>query len=197
MYTIFHKESGRIEKVVSCPEDCIALQYDAATRSHIEGNFSDGGFYVDVVDNQPVTFPLRPSEFHEFNWTSKEWVDPRTMEDLRTACRNRINVARLNANQSGFIHEGKLFATDPLSRSDIDGINGYVTLYGMLPTDWVGAWKAEDNTYLPIEDLDAWKAFYGSMVAAGNTNFAISEQLKLDLKNAITAEEVEAIVWPT
>ena len=86
-------------------------------------------------------------------------------------------------------------STDHLSRGDIDGTNGYVSLFGALPKDWAGSWKAADNNYLPIPDLDAWKAFYSSMVATGNVNFSKSQALKAQLAEAKTPEEVEAIIW--
>lgn len=194
-YTVY-KSSGEIVVSGTCEDDAFSHQIAVCLDGTlVELSTNPNSQYME--DGQPVEKPAIPSPDHEFDWDTKQWVDPRTMEDLRTACRNRINVARLNANQSGFMHEGKLFATDPLSRSDIDGINGYVTLWGSLPETWAGAWKAEDNTYLPISNLDEWKAFYASMVAAGNMNFAISEQLKAALALADTPVEIEVIVWPT
>jgi hypothetical protein len=99
------------------------------------------------------------------------------------------------ANLSGFIHQGLLFATDTSSRSDIDGINGYVALTGTFPDGWAGVWKAKDNSYLPITTVEQWVAFYTSMVRVGNENFAKAQQLKVQIAAATTKEEVEAITW--
>ena len=116
--------------------------------------------------------------------------------DAARASKNAdINAARQAANFSTFTHGGKAFACDQLSRSDIDGTNGYVALYGALPADWPGGWKAVDNTYTAIADVLAWKSFYGSMFAAGNANFAHAQALKQALAAAQTIEEVEAIQW--
>lgn len=116
--------------------------------------------------------------------------------DAIVAAKNKeINAARLAANQGTFEHAGKLVACDPLSRSDIDAINGFVALTGSLPPGWPGGWKAADNSLLPIADVAAWTAFYGSMVAAGNAHFAHSQALKAQLAAATTAEEVAAISW--
>ena len=82
-----------------------------------------------------------------------------------------------------------------LSRSDIDGTNGFVAINGALPPGWPGGWKAIDNTYTPIPDIEAWKAFYASMFAAGNANFAHAQVLKAQLAAASTPAEVEAIQW--
>ncbi|MDP3228530.1 MAG: DUF4376 domain-containing protein [Acidovorax sp.] len=114
---------------------------------------------------------------------------------LKAEKNNEINAARMTANFTSFTHGGKLIACDALSRSDIDGTNGYVALNGALPAGWPGGWKAIDNTYLVIADVAAWKAFYASMFATGNANFAHAQQLKATLAAATTAEQVAAIVW--
>lgn len=88
-----------------------------------------------------------------------------------------------------------MISCDQLSRSDIDGVNGYVALNGALPPSWPGAWKAVDNTLLTISDVAGWGAFYGSMVATGSANFAHSQTLKAALAAATTAAEIAAIVW--
>ncbi len=114
---------------------------------------------------------------------------------LKSAKNAEINAARLAANFSTFAHGGKLFACDQLSRSDIDGTNGFVSLYGTLPPGWPGGWKAIDNSYAPIATVNDWKAFYASMFAAGNANFAHAQALKALLAAAATAAEVAAIHW--
>jgi len=145
-----------------------------------------------------LTDEPRPSAAHK--WVADEWVlDDGLVADLlasvRTEKNAEINAARLAANRSTFTHAGKEFACDELSRSDIDGVNGYVTLFGALPADWPGAWKAVDNSYAPIATLNDWKAFYASMVAAGNENFAHAQALKAQLGAATTIEQVQAIRW--
>lgn len=106
-----------------------------------------------------------------------------------------INAARAAANAGTFAHGAKVFACDALSRGDIDGVNGYVALYGALPPGFPGAWKAADNSFIPMPDIAAWKAFYASMVAQGSANFSRSQELKAQLAAATTPEAVAAIVW--
>lgn len=118
-----------------------------------------------------------------------------TLDDLKAGKNSEINAARLAANRSTFTHAGKSFACDELSRGDIDGANGYVTLYGTMPPGWPGGWKAVDNTYHPIADVAEWKAFYTSMFSSGNANFAHAQTLKTQLASATTEAQVAAIVW--
>ncbi|MDT3735555.1 MAG: DUF4376 domain-containing protein [Denitratisoma sp.] len=118
-----------------------------------------------------------------------------TLEELKLSKNAEINAARAAANAGTFAHGGKTFACDALSRGDIDGVNGYVALFGALPPEFPGAWKAADNSYLPIEDVPAWKAFYAAMVAQGAANFAHAQALKAQLAAATTPEAVAAIAW--
>lgn len=117
------------------------------------------------------------------------------LQKLKADKRQEINESRLQANFSTFLHEGKVIACDQLSRSDIDGVNGYVGINGTLPPDFPGAWKAKDDSYLPIASVDAWKAFYLSMYNAGLGHFMKSQQLKALVDSASTEEEVKAIKW--
>ncbi|HRL97831.1 MAG TPA: DUF4376 domain-containing protein [Acidovorax sp.] len=129
------------------------------------------------------------------NWRLADQLPTVDLAPLKAAKNDEINAARLAANFSTFEHGGKLIACDQLSRSDIDGTNGYVALNGAMPPGWLGAWKAVDNSYVLLPDVDAWKAFYMSMFAAGNANFAHAQALKTLLAAAATVQEIEAIQW--
>jgi hypothetical protein len=118
-----------------------------------------------------------------------------TLDELKAVKNTEINLARAAANTSTFDHSGKTFSCDQLSRGDIDGVNGEVALTGALPQGFPGAWKAVDNTFLPIADVVAWTAFYRAMVAQGAANFMRAQQLKTQLAAATTSEAVAAIVW--
>ena len=118
-----------------------------------------------------------------------------TLDQLKAAKNAEINAARAAANSRTFMHDGREFACDALSRSDIDGINGYVALNGTFPELFPTVWKAVDNTYYQLPDITAWKAFYASMVATGAANFAHAQDLKAMLATATTTEQVDAIIW--
>lgn len=120
---------------------------------------------------------------------------PRSLDELKAEKNKEINRARAAANTGSFSHEGKEFAVDVLSRSDIDGVNGYVAIFGVLPSAFPGAWKAIDNSYFPIADVHGWKAFYAAMVVQGGANFARAQELKRSLQAAKNAAAVAAIVW--
>lgn len=155
---------------------------DAAPPSVPDGQralWSGSGFIFEDIP-QPPAPPAPP---------------PLTLDDLKAAKNAEINAGRATANTSTFTHGGKAISCDPLSRSDVDGVNGYVAIYGALPPAFPGAWKAVDNSYLLIADVEAWKAFYAAMVAQGAANFAHAQDLKGQLAAAASAEDVAAVTW--
>lgn len=107
----------------------------------------------------------------------------------------QINSWRAAANQTHFTHLGKQIACDPLSRSDIDAVANNIALTGTFPVGFPNAWKAMDNTFLPISTIDAFKELYASMTLQGALNFAKSQDLKAQVETATTISAVQDITW--
>lgn len=114
---------------------------------------------------------------------------------LKAAKNADINRWRAAANFTTFSHAGKVIACDALSRSDIDAVAGHISLFGTFPDNFPGAWKAVDNSYVILANVDAFKTMYASMTTQGTVNFGRSQELKATLAAATTAEQVAAISW--
>lgn len=117
------------------------------------------------------------------------------VEQLRTARSEDIDQWRAAANASTFPYGGKQISSDPLSRSDIDGVANHIALFGAFPTGFPGGWKATDQSMLPLADVDAFRAMYAAMTEEGTRNFNRSQELKARLAVASTQEEIAAIQW--
>jgi len=114
---------------------------------------------------------------------------------LLLAKNTEIDNMRAAANASAFPYGGKMIASDPLSRSDIDGVANHIALFGTFPEGFPGGWKATDKTMLPLADVDAFRAMYAAMTEQGTRNFNHSQELKVRLAAASTPEEIAAITW--
>lgn len=154
-----------------------------------------GAEQVTLADYQPPA--PADDDMQTWAWSAEahRWFATPTLAALKAAKRGEINKARLTANRSSFAFAGKQIACDELSRGDIDGITSAVALTGELPPDFPGAWKAVDNTYVPISDVATWGSLVAAMVARGTANFARSQSLKALLEAAATADAVAAISW--
>jgi hypothetical protein len=67
--------SGKIVRLLDC--DNIEQQL-ADGESYLEGWFLDNQYYV--VQDEAVEMPPSPSEYCVFDYTNKQWIDPRTPE---------------------------------------------------------------------------------------------------------------------
>ena len=204
-FAIFEVITGRIVQTCQAPDMVAALTCAQAGQDALEipGRADDSTHYVEdagevTVPHQPVlvAMPPRPSGHHVFDFQTKAWIDPRTLQDLKATQNEAINGWRLTANQTRFFFAGHAIQADPLSRGDIDGVNGIVTLIGALPPGFPNAWKTEANDWVPIPDLATWAGFYGAMVSQGQSNFALAQTLKAAVQAATTADAVVAVTWP-
>lgn len=153
------------------------------------------GHYWDRTAKAWAEIPPSPNPTCTFDWPTKRWIDPRTLEQAKEQKRQEINLRSASAMRAQFEFGGKVIDCDSVSRSYIDAINGEVNASGQMPPNWTGAWKTADNSWLPIPDVSTWRTFYSAMVNRGLENFAHAQRLKADLEAASTVEQVDSISW--
>ena len=186
-FTAYNPETGEVLYQGTADEPAVLETADTAIVLELAppDTYRSGDAWAQI--------PPKPSDRHVFDWSTKTWCDPRTLEQAKAEKRAEINAARLQATYSSFTFQGHEIACDQLSRSDIDGVNGTVATTGALPVDFPGHWKTKANDYVPIPDVATWNGFYAAMVAQGTANFARSQQLKAQVEAATTVEQVDAI----
>lgn len=77
-YSIYNKTTGQIIKNVLCQEGDLSLQFNNSTEDYLPGYIDDSRYYI--ANDEVIAMPDKPSSFHIFNWDSKQWADPRTVE---------------------------------------------------------------------------------------------------------------------
>jgi len=187
-YSIYHKRTGHIERVVSCDISQLSAQFDGDTHAYMQGRLDDSTVYI--ADGIQVTLPERPGQHWEFNWETKQWEDPRTLQDLKDAQWAMIKQARSQSEYAGFMWDGSKFDSDAISQNRITGA---VSLAMMSPEFTIG-WTLFDNTVRTLNQTDMLQvgAALGAHVA---TQFAKGVILREQINAATTSEEVEAVVW--
>ena len=86
--------------------------YDELETSEIAilvGEILEGGWLSDGVHHK---MPSQPSLHHTFNWQTKQWEDPRTLQDLKDAKWAAIKQARDAAEFSTFTYNDLVFDGD-------------------------------------------------------------------------------------
>jgi hypothetical protein len=158
------------------PEDAVEISdelYNQLLQDQSEGKVIDFTGTMVVAKNAPVA----------------------TLAELKEKKKTEITKARAEASLGEFTYLGKSISCDQLSRSDIDGTNGYVVSHNEFPGGWPGAWKAVDNSYIPLTNTEDWKSFYSAMVTQGVANFIKSQTLKAQVDACTTKAQVSAINW--
>lgn len=77
--TIYKISNGEIQRVVSAPDDMIALQINQG-EDYIVGEFDDDLFYI--LNGKAKAKPLSPGEDYVWNPDTKKWVYSKTTDDL-------------------------------------------------------------------------------------------------------------------
>lgn len=89
--TVFHKVTGQILRTAQVPVGMANLQIVGPDEDWLEGTYPDDQFYVEGYT--PIHMGPQPSPAHVFNYTTKQWIDPRTAETewpLVRAKRNQL-----------------------------------------------------------------------------------------------------------
>lgn len=184
--------TGRVLRAGNCQPE--ALEYMAAQSVHT----------LIEVPEQPAdiatiywhggglhAIPERPSDFHQFDYASKSWQDPRTLQDFKDAKWAETKAARAAAEFGGLLWDGSLFDSDEKSQARIQGA---VQLAAMAPAFAVD-WTLADNTVrtLSAADVLALGMALGAHVAQQHTTArAVREHIEM----AASVAEVLAITWP-
>jgi hypothetical protein len=106
-----------------------------------------------------------------------------------------INRWRADANATIFPFAGKHIQCDALSTTDILGTALSIALTGAFPPDFPGAWKASDNTYIPLPTVEDFAPLYSAFTQRGSLNFQRAQELKAQVASATTFAELEEVKW--
>ena len=185
-YIAYEASTGRILQIATAPLNgqefggCSILESD--TRVVPPDSY--------IFDGEVVSPPQKPSPHHTFDYTTKQWVDPRTLSDLQAAKWAQIKRDRDEAEFGGFTWDGSPFDSDAISQSRIQGA---VQLAAMAPgftIDWTLANNSVRN--LSAADLANVGAALVMHVAAQHDK---ARTLRSQIEAATTVAEVDAVTW--
>ena len=183
---ILHTPDGEIFQTGSCGRNQLEYQ-ETPGLVLLEGSAVVGKDFINDSGNV-VTLPDKPSKYHKFDYKSKTWVDPRTLEEHKTAQWSLIKAARDEAEFGGFTWDGSVFDSDPVSQARIQGA---VLLVTSNP-DFVVDWTLADNTVrsLTTDGLNAISQALGEHVTLQHSRARDARAL---LDQATTLSEVQSI----
>lgn len=188
---VYQVETGRVVQTMSVRESDLEGYLPAFGLDVLPAPDGLDPFAHYVDDAEFIPIPPRPSAFHVFDYTIKNWLDARTLEDHKAAKWAEIRAARDAAEFGGFTWDGSAFDSDPMSQSRIQGAAQLAQLSPAFSVDWT---LADNNVRtLTGPEMIAVGVELGVHVSAQH---AAARTLRAQILAATTAAEVEAVVWP-
>ena len=87
--TYYETLTGRVVGCAICTEE--EVQLNLPTGCSVFDGLIDGlDFYI--INNIAIKIPEKPSEFHEFNFVTKQWVNTKTLEIESQIVKDKRNV---------------------------------------------------------------------------------------------------------
>ena len=183
---ILHTPDGEIFQTGSCGRNLLEYQVSPGLTL-LEGSAVVGKDFINE-SGDVVALPDKPGIHHKFDYISKTWVDPRSLEEHKTAQWALIKAARNEAEFGGFIWNGSTFDSDQVSQARIQG----AVLLATSNPDFVVDWTLADNTVrnLTADDLIAISQALGEHTSLQHTRARNARAL---LDQATTLSEVQAV----
>lgn len=140
-----------------------------------------------------VPLPEKPSSIHEFNWITKQWEDPRTLQDLKDAKWEAIKLARAAHETGTFQWNGHTIDAD---MARLNGAATSVMIAQAAGYTYSDVWTLADNTTIPVTGQDIF-AMGLALAAHVSACHAQGRALRQLIYSRTTKEEVDAITWET
>ena len=147
-----------------------------------------------VLDGVVLPLPNRPSPVHVFDYGSKIWFDPRSLEELKTVKWSEIKKARTEAEVSGFTWDGVVFDSDLVSQQRISAAIQMASITAAAGEVFSITWTLQDNStrVLSASDMSAVGISLGNHVAELHVK---AQKLRASIDAATSPKELALIAW--
>ncbi|MDN8510691.1 DUF4376 domain-containing protein, partial [Acinetobacter baumannii] len=124
-----------------------------------------------------------PSPYHIFNYDIKQWIDPRSLDEIKTQKWAEIKVMRDQLEFGGFEFEGNIYDSDQVSQGRI---------MGAAAAEVDQTWTLADNSTVELtaQQLKELYAALQAHIAGVHERGRIARQ---KIETALTYEEIEAV----
>lgn len=166
------------------------LKTISSNHETVELNTPEGGLAVEdppepnmYYQDGWVAMPTQPSPYHIFNYDLKDWIDPRTLDEIKAHKWAEIKSERDQLEFGGFEFEGNIYDSDQVSQGRIMGA-------AAAGLDQV--WTLADNTTVELSasQLQQLYAALQAHIASVHERGRSARQL---ISDAETKEQVEAV----
>lgn len=146
-WLFYKQDTNENIQIADCSEsDAISLA-STLQAAHVEipQNATDSTHYVDA-NGSVSEFPARPSNYHNWNWTTLNWsLAESGIDKARERRKAEINKLREEKMSEPILFNGALFDADPASLQNMQGVMARIERGDGLTAGWIG-WRTYDNS---------------------------------------------------
>lgn len=187
-YYAYHDPNGRITAYTQYPpgQGQLAVELQAANEGPL-------AHYVD--NGAVVPFPPRPSLNHDFDYTTKQWFDPRPLTELQALKWGSVKAAREEALVAPLTTPFGVFDADAASQKSItDAVLMLQTLASLGQPTTIDFTLA-DNTVVTLNGADM--VMVGLALGQRTQQVhATARALRAAIETSTSIEELDLISWP-
>ena len=176
--TAIISKNGEILQMIYANEETVVLNTPKDGVA-VDDPPSSNMFYQDGW----VEMPAQPSPYFIFDYEIKQWVDPRSLDEIKAQKWTEIKSERDQLEFGGFEFDGGIYDSDQVSQSRVMGA-------AVAGVDQI--WTLADNTTIDLSasQLQQLYAALQTHIASVHERGRIARQLIFE---AETKEQVEAV----
>lgn len=144
--------------------------------------------------------PPRPSEKHSFDYATKQWVDLRTIDDLKAPLLVQVNDARIAYSTAPIEYAGRLVDADLTAQTNINNKLLELAACKALGVDMnpdLMLWRDADNlnvSFSTMDDMERWlQGLVAKIAERGTQCYIWSWNIKASIEAAATVDEFPTI----
>ena len=191
-FTVYNLATGEPARKISCSLDMIDLN-TGQDEGFIEGAFDRDAFYI--ASGSAVAKQSPPSAAHRWDSTTKQWVDPRTLQDFMASKWAAIKAAREASIDANLATPYGTFDCKAKDRSNITDAVLMLQTLSALGTPTTIDFTLTDNSTVTL--TTAQMVTVGLLLGQKvQTAHGTARALRAQIEAATTSNQVEAITWP-
>ena len=183
MKRVFLNDDSSIQSVLEGNQQLISLNTPSDAKFVDDVDYVLSTDYFDAKSKKFVSIGAPPTHNHTFDYTIKQWIDPRTLEEIKAQKWAEIKAIRNQLEFGGFGFEGNIYDSDQASQGRI---------MGAASAGVDQAWTLADNTTVELSAMQLQQLYAAlqSHIASVHERGRIARQLIFE---AETKEQVEAV----
>lgn len=168
-YAVYDTATGRYLQIVSGINEANArtcLQPGQDLHA-CDNGLDDSKFYC--VNGAPVAIPPQPDANHIFDYTTKTWIDPRTLADIKAPLYRQIDAERDRRIAAPIQYAGRNVDADARAQGNVSGKLAEIAareVEGSTIDPSLLVWRDADNGYVAFADMTAMKTWLQGLTVA-------------------------------